>query len=386
MRILLTTIFNYPHEGGLSTHITTLKQGLEELGHHVDVLSGSEISNTRNFLAIRGPGYVLNKLSPGKGQLYSDDRRQLFIRNRLRQIGNGYDVINTQDIFATLAARGHGIRVVQTIHGYYTYEAISRGAVQEHSTYARKFKRYERYAYKSADQIICVDQRLKGYIKTEVNREANVIPNFINTSKFDLSKSDIQSIRMKYELPSEKHIILIPRRLTEKNGVIYPLYAIKQLIQDRQDFMLVYAGSGECLEQLQEYTHQNDLNQYVRFLGSVPHFDMIGLFELSDLVIIPSIHTKGVEEATSIAALEAMASGTPVIASAIGGLKELIRHEENGLLFQEKDINELTSLISTLINNPNFKDRLSQQGKKYIINHHSHIQAAHAFIKTYRSV
>ena len=63
---------------------------------------------------------------------------------------------------------------------------------------------------------------------------------------------------------------------------------------------------------------------------------MKDLYGASDIVLVPSIHSYGVEEATSISALEAMGSGSPVVAGAVGGLKEIFEHEKDGLLVEVK--------------------------------------------------
>ncbi|MFK4998710.1 hypothetical protein ACI2OX_19610 [Bacillus sp. N9] len=66
MKILITTIFNYPHEGGLSTHVTTLKQGLEQRGHQVDVLSFSDMNPVLRKTFTQAPGFILNKIKKEK--------------------------------------------------------------------------------------------------------------------------------------------------------------------------------------------------------------------------------------------------------------------------------------------------------------------------------
>lgn len=381
LRVLITTIFQYPHEGGMSTHITTLKKGLEQLGHQVDVISGSGIPKIKQLFFARLPSFILNRLNKGTGQLIGDLQRMRMLRKKIKKVYQNYDVINSQDIFATIAAKSFNTRVIQTVHGYYTYEATSRGAIKEGSKQAIRAKELEKIAYNTANKLICVDQRIKNYIKDETGIEGHVIHNFIDINIFNIPDEEMKLVKEKYELPSNKRILLVPRRLTEKNGVIYPLLALPEIIKEIPDVFLVYAGSGEQMELLKSKVKELKITNHVKFLGSVPHKDMIAIYKLAEIVIVPSIHAKGVEEATSIAALEGMAAGKVVIAGAVGGLKELINHGENGLLFEEKNVRELKdSILNVLFND---MSHIKQKTREIINNNHSHLSAAKKFVEHY---
>ncbi|MDQ0160532.1 glycosyltransferase family 4 protein [Alkalibacillus salilacus] len=384
MKILISTIFDYPHEGGLSTHITTLKKGLIEHGHEVDILSWSDCSK-RHRLFIRGLTFSIKRMNKGKGQLFGDRQRMNWLKRKLAKIYQEYDVVNTQDIFATLAAKDLNIKTVQTVHGYYTYEATSRGAIQNQSPEAHQAKRYEQEAYTSADDIVCVDQRLKEYVRAESGREAHMIHNSVDSSLFNISSEEIDQVRQTYQLPKDQSILLVPRRLTEKNGVIYPILALPKILKQFPNTLLVYAGSGELIDTLKQVASKLNASSHIAFLGSVPHSDMIGLYKLTDIVLIPSIHAKGVEEATSIAALEGMTAGKPVIAGAVGGLKELIQHQENGLLFENKNEHDLAEQVLSLLNNSELSHALAKNAQHYVERNHSHLASARTILEIYSS-
>ncbi|UOR11649.1 glycosyltransferase family 4 protein [Halobacillus amylolyticus] len=383
MNILVTTIFDYPHEGGLSSHVTTLKKGLEARGHHVDVLSFTQLPNLKKKLFAQGPGYVMNRFSPGKGQLMNDLQRRKLLEQAIKHQAASYDVINSQDVFSTLASLQSGIPVVATIHGYYAYEAISRGAVQSDSETANNIRSYEQQAYRSANANITVDQRIRDYVKETSGADAHVVRNFIDTEQFLNSSTQLQAAREKYNIPIDHTMLFVPRRLTEKNGVIYPLLALKEVVKQHPETALVYAGTGEQMTNMKQKIIDLNLEKHVYLLGSVPHGDMVELYQTASIVLIPSVHSHGVEEATSISALEAMGSGTPVIAGAVGGLKELITHQEDGLLFGDRDEQELSKHISYLIEHKEAADTLSQAAQMKIRSSFSHLAAAERFEKTY---
>ncbi|MEW4328549.1 glycosyltransferase family 4 protein [Rossellomorea marisflavi] len=383
MKILLSTIFEYPHEGGLSTHVATLKNGLEALGHQVDVLSFTDLNPLVRKAYAQAPGFIASKIKPGSGQLMNDQNRMTLIHKELNKLKGQYDVVNTQDVYATLAAEGTGIPVVETVHGYYSFEAISRGAIAEGSKEDITVREREKRAYTLADEVVTVDQRIKEYVKSMSGVEATAIKNFIDVEDFDPGKLDLSGIREEFGIPADKKMLFVPRRMTEKNGVIYPTLALRKVLDRHPDTVLVYAGTGEQMPAIKREVEQQGLEGDVLLLGTVPHEKMKYLYGTSDVVLVPSVHSYGVEEATSISALEAMGSRSPVIAGAVGGLKEIIEHEKDGLLVTEKDVDGLSEAILKVLDSPTFAEQLARNARTKIEQMYSHHSAAARFEEIY---
>ncbi|MFU2018168.1 glycosyltransferase family 4 protein [Peribacillus butanolivorans] len=386
MNILITTIFSYPHEGGLSSHITTLKKGLNSRGHSVDILSFSQLPSFKKKLLAQAPGFLLNKVKHGSGQLFNDRQRLKLLAASIKSLKKKYDVINAQDIFATLASIESGIPTVETVHGYYSFEAVSRGAISPDSMEDLIIRDFERKAYQSVAKVVTVDRRIKDYINHLAHIEAETIKNFIDVAAFKPETTDRNETRQVFQIPLHKKMLFVPRRMTEKNGVIYPIMALPEVLKNHHDTVLVYAGTGEQQAQLEETIAKLKLTDSVLFLGSVPFEKMQNLYGASDIVLIPSVHSHGVEEATSISALEAMSSGSPVIASAVGGLKEILSDGEDGLLVEEKNIKALSQAISSLLSDPIRAAKLAEKARYKIENEYSHLAAAERFEKAYQEV
>jgi glycosyltransferase involved in cell wall biosynthesis len=384
MKILLATVFDYPHAGGLSTHVTTLKAGLEARGHEVDVLSFSDISPVSQNLLAKGPSFILNKLSKGSGIIWSHHVRQKMLYRLIKQHkSKGYDIINAQEVFATLAAVETGIPTVTTVHGYMTYEAISRGSVLEGSRQAHYLLQKEVEAYTKTRKIVTVDQRIKNYVFEKAGVEATAIRNFIDINSFKPDKENRLAYRRKHGFAEDTNIIFVPRRLTKKNGVIYPVLALPQVLEKYPNTMLVYAGMGEAFQELKSLIHEKGLEEKTKLLGAIPHEAIKEYYALSDIVLVPSVHSAGVEEATSISALEAMGSGSPLIASAVGGLKEIVRHEQDGLLVEEKNVDQLAQAIIYLLDHPEIGQKFAKEARRKIEEEYSHLAAAKKYEEIY---
>lgn len=386
MKILLTTVFDYPHAGGLSTHVTTLKAGLEARGHEVDVLSISDVPGWQSKFIARGPSFVLNKVKKGKGIIWSRKARQnmlhtLIEKNKHKQ----YDIINAQDVFATFASLESGIPTVSTVHGYMAFEAVSAGSVEENSEEAKFLQEMEKKAYSQTRKVITVDQRIKDYVKKQAGVEGTAIRNFIDIHDFKPAVEKKAELRKKHGFSDDDLIFFVPRRLTKKNGVIYPTLAFPKVLEKFPNAKLVYAGMGEAFDELKALVAEKGLENQVTLLGAIPHKQVKDFFALSDVVLVPSIHSAGVEEATSISALEAMGSGIPLIACAVGGLKEIVDHEKDGLLVEERNVGELEDAMIYLLENPETGAALAKRARQKIEDEYSHLAAAEKYEQIYLS-
>jgi glycosyltransferase involved in cell wall biosynthesis len=386
MKILIATAYDYPHAGGLSTHVTTLKSGLESLGHEVDVLSFSNVPSSTQNLYAKGPSFILNKLKKGKGIVWSHKARKRLLQGLIeKNKDKQYDLINAQDPFTTLAALETGIPTVSTVHGYMTFESISKGSLDENSSEASYMKEVEIKAYKGTRKIITVDSRLKDYVKEVSGAEGNAIRNFIDIHNFKPDQEYRDQFRDKYGISKEDNVLFVPRRLTKKNGVIYPALAMPKIIEKYPNTKLIYAGSGEALSEIKKIIEENKLQDNITLLGAIPHEQIKEYYALSDVVLVPSVHSAGVEEATSISALEAMGSGSPLVACAVGGLKEIVNHKEDGLLVEEKSVQELADAVNYLLENPEEGQRMAIKARTKIEEEYSHIAAAKKYEAIYKS-
>ena len=274
---------------------------------------------------------------------------------------------------------------MSTVHGYMAFEAVSKGSMDEGSPEAQYMQNIELKAYKATRKVITVDTRLKDYVKEMSGVDGIAIRNFIDIHGFNPDKDNKEALRKQYGIPNDTNVLFVPRRLTKKNGVIYPALAMPEVLKHHPNTMLIYAGSGEALSEIKKIVSENNLESNVQLLGAVPHEKVKDYYALTDIVLVPSVHSAGVEEATSISALEAMGSGSPLIACAVGGLKEIVEPEKDGLLVEEKSVEQLSDAITFLLNNPNKGEEFAINARKKIESEYSHLAAAQKYEEIYLS-
>lgn len=377
MRLIFATIFEYPHPGGLSTHVATLSHTLAARGHEVAFATPRLQAPWRLELIARAPSVPLQLLGGDQGRVWSHRRRLALLTHALRRSEPDAKVI-AEDVLAALAAQEAGRPCLLTVHGYLTREALSRRGIRPGSRGQRSFEEWERLGYLAAQRIVAVDHRIAAHIAEVSGRtDVRVQPNFVDLGWVD-SLPDKGQARLALGLGSGD-VVLCPRRLTAKNGVHVAVRAASLLEGTR--FLLV--GDGEQRQRLEHLAHELGVSQRVRFAGALPHDEMAPYFAAADAVAVPSIPVAGVEEATSIAVLEAMAAGIPVVATRIGGLRELIEDDRNGILVPPEDAGALATGIERALQEG---ARLAAEARRDVEMRHTATLAAEAFENDLESI
>lgn len=398
MNILIAACNPYPHIGGKSSHILALTDGLRALGHEAKVVSEADL-NLASWLLIYGPSFLIKLATYPWGRNWATLWQYLLKRRFLaatiyrRLESESFDVASCQDVMVQniISSYPGTLRTMLTVHGDQTNELVSAGALRRGSWSEKWFLAEEKRGYCAANQIIAVDSRLRTHVLAIANRvvdpkRVHVLYNFVNVERFEPSRPDDASERRRWHLETDDLVILCPRRLTAKNGVKYAVKAMVPLAERLgryRSLVMLVAGDGHERGNIEELIRQYHLESSVRLLGDVPHEEMPSLCRAVDVTVIPSVRSAGVVEATSIAALESMASGVPVIASAVGGLTEIIDHGQTGLLVPERDPVAIAEAILVLVRDQEFRQRIVIEARRTVTERHSHLAATRAFVNLF---
>lgn len=310
--------------------------------------------------------------------------------NNIKYI-NAHDVISTIAIKNVLTKMNLEIAVITTLHGYFSDENVDYGGLEKEGLLYNKLRKMEAEAYNFSDKIIAVDDRIKKYVQAnseKKDKDIEVIVNAIDDKIFNLVEDEEKKFLLEKYKYNNKEIVFVPRRLVPKNGVKYVVEAINLLNKEKlKKIKLVIAGDGVERKKIEEYINKNNLQEYIELLGDINHDEILDYFKLSKIIIVPSVRSNNVEEATSLAALEGMAVGKVTIATNIGGLKQLIIDNDNGFLVDEKQPLDIAKAIEKVFNMSSEEyNIISINARKTIIEKHGYVNHSLKFYDVFRSV
>ncbi|GAC1449331.1 MAG: hypothetical protein NVSMB70_18550 [Chamaesiphon sp.] len=162
--------------------------------------------------------------------------------------------------------------------------------------------------------------------------------------------------------PGEVPRLLFVGRLDERKGLRYLLEALP-LVLAQQSVRLRVVGRGLLEAEIKLQCHKMGLDSAVDFLGFVSKEELADEYASCDIFVLPAIvDSKGDNEGLGIVAIEALAHEKPVVASAVGGILDVILSGITGVLVPEKDPDALAQAILTLLSDPNLAAQMGRKG------------------------
>lgn len=213
-----------------------------------------------------------------------------------------------------------------------------------------------------ADRVVGVSEFVKRR-KLEVNLvPSDRVSRIWNAVRIpDTPANDTAILREKLGIAADRPVVALACRATPEKGGQHLLRAFEKLCQGvdwrRGKPLLVYMGSGPALRDWQEIRDRLTCAEHVLFAGYRTDADEI--LGAADVAVVPSIWA----EAFGLSALEPMSRGTPVVASEVGGLPEVIEHEKTGLLVPPGDEDALAHALGRLLKNPEERRRMGEKGR-----------------------
>ena len=238
-----------------------------------------------------------------------------------------------------LFLKGNRLFIIQ--HGSANPVGLSRFKYARANIFQNIFEWILKFIYKNADRIIAIDRICyKKAVNSGAKKTTILLRNAINVKQYKPDYTTRQLIRKEHGISNQKCIILFVGRIELPKGVFRILNCINQLKYTGFDFQIFFAGDGSCLTNARKFVERNHLVDCVTFLGHVDHRKLVFFYNMADVLVLPS-DTEGIP----MVVLESLSCGTPVVASRVGGIPDIIKHGMNGFLIDDLSPENLATMI-----------------------------------------
>lgn len=357
---------------------------VRELGIPVKLLASGRVQSLKRWLL------KLLKTSEGNNltiKQYTNERIYLSKASRLRGLLGVISSIITEFVAwidLTLRLRRDDIDIVSAHWGSGRCALIAAAlaglpsvytehAIVDSLNYSRLQIQILRRLVRLASKVIAVSEQTK----LSVINNLGIPPNRIRVIGHAVDFGDWNSNTTNPGNYSIEYRIGTIGNLVSAKGHFYMISSMPKLIKSYPKIKYIVAGDGPMKRFLEEEVSKLNVSEAVQFIGCYRNEDLPRLLADWDMVVLPSI-----SEALGIVALEAMACGKPVIASSVGGLAEIIKDNETGLLVPPCDPDALVYAIRRLLNDGTLRQNMAHAAWKHSHNftpEHVVIETVHVY-------
>lgn len=388
--------------GGAGVHVEYLTRELAALddgAHEVEVLCFGDQQEERGNLTVRG-------VSPDFELPYQDERHAKFMDAMARDLimaGSvaDADIIHGHTWYSHLAGclakqltGGDLVLTTHSLEPHRPWKAEQLGTGYQGSSWV------ERTAYENADGVVAVSSSMKEDVQSLYDvdsQRVKVIHNGIDVEQYR-PRPD-RSVLESYGVDPDQSFVLFVGRITRQKGILHLVEAIHHLDPDIQ--VVLCAGApdteeiGEEMEARVETARRETDNPIVWLAEMLPREDVITMYTHAEVFVCPSVY-----EPFGIINLEAMACETPVVASAVGGIPEIVVPDRTGLLVDVDPVEgetvepsdptgfarRLAEGVNALMADPDRRDAMGTAARSRVEKHFSWTAIAEQTLGFYRSL
>jgi len=273
---------------------------------------------------------------------------------KLKKICRQYDV----ELIHTHDAHAHTTAVLSAVFFHNPVDIVVSRRV-DFPVKKSRFS-YFKYNHPKVAKIACVSEMIQKITSVAIQDKSKLITIYsgIDPARFDnLPSSEL--LREELQIPQEKLIVGNTSAIAPHKDYYTFVDAAKEVIAYGIDAHFVIAGDGPLFEDVQQYIREQKMEQHIQMLGF--RKDILAVLNGFDYFLITS-ETEGL--GTSI--LDAFAVGKPVIATRAGGIPEIVRHEQTGLLAPVKDPKAIAKQLIRAIENPSLSAQMIAGGKELL--------------------
>ncbi len=393
MRVLHVLDHSIPLHSGYTFRTLSLLQEQRKLGwetHHLTSpkhTAPSEPEETVDgwhFFRTAAAGGLQLPVLAENALMRATERRLLEVAQRLRP-----DVLHAHSpvlnaLPALRVGRQLGIPVVYEVRAFWEDAAVDHGTTTEGSLRYRLTRRMETYALQRAAHVFTICEGLRADIVARgiAATKVTVIPNAVDVAEFEPGGQPDLALKSRFGL-TDATVVGFIGSFYAYEGLDLLLTALPRLLQKRPDVRVLLVGGGPQDAALRAQALSTGLGDKIVFTGRVPHDQVKSYYNLIDVLAYPRHKKRVTDLVTPMKPLEAMAQGRLMVASDVGGHKELMQHGTTGWMFQAGSANALADALDDLLARPALWPGLLAAGRHYAETQRSWTRSAQGYVPVY---
>ena len=268
---------------------------------------------------------------------------------------------------AIRAGRRHAIPVVYEVRALWEDAAASHGNNGQNGLRYQATRFIENIAMRRADAVTTICEGLRGdaIARGVKSEKITVIPNAVDRNTFTGPGAPDRALAARLGLCG-KTVLAFFGSFYPYEGLHLLLHAIPDLQRQRPEIAVLLVGGGPEESNLRALARQLEIGDSVVFTGRVPHQEIQRYYDLADLFVFPRASMRLTELVTPLKPLEAMAQERIVVASSVGGHRELIRDRETGYLFPPDEPQRLAEAVLAALADRDSWPRIRAQAIEFI--------------------
>lgn len=365
--------------GWETLHLTTPKQGLTDIDE--EIVDGWKFYRTQPTPEMAGIRGYFRQMAATQARI-----EELVREHRPDILHPHSPVLNA--IPAILAGRKLGLPVVYEMRASWEDAAVDHGTTVEGSVRYKLSRALETWALRRASAITTICEGLRADIVSRggiAAAKVTVIPNAVDVDSFAYEPPAEPGLR--HELGLDCSTVLgFAGSFYAYEGLDLLLEATTQLLPSHPEIKVLLVGGGPQDASLRTQAERLGIGDKIVFAGRVPHAEVQRYYGQIDLLCYPRKSMRLTELVTPLKPLEAMAQGKLLVASDVGGHRELIRDGVTGALFKAGDATALSDAISRMLAARDQWERIRKAGRTFVEKERTWARSAANYRSVYRDV
>lgn len=260
-----------------------------------------------------------------------------------------------------------GVPVVYEVRGFWEDAAVSHGTSREGGLRYRLTRAMETWALKRADAVTCICEGIRGDLidRGIPPEKITMVPNAVDADRFTPIEARDGALEERYGLADRKVLAFIGSFYAYE-GLDLLVAAMPKLLQARPDVRLLLVGGGQVADDLKRQVAGLGVTDQVVMTGRVPHEQVEAHYSLADILVYPRKPMRITELVTPLKPLEAMAQKRLLVASDVGGHRELIQDGVTGVLFRAGDVDDLVAKVLNLLESEERWPAIREAGRSFV--------------------